>query len=126
MTDDLLRLWEQRWPDCPPLAHELKSSYEDRWVRFHSLPESKRYAETEDEYEVLLGRTPWPRSALIPPRPIPSYTHLYARRTAWQRGAVDDLLRSVADDDVILASTEERDRLRERHADWLSKHPTGL
>ncbi|WP_443333951.1 DUF3885 domain-containing protein [Streptomyces sp. CB02056] len=28
--------------------------------------------------------------------------------------------------DVYLASTEERDRLKERHAGWLSGHPNGL
>ncbi|MEV7185021.1 hypothetical protein [Kitasatospora sp. NPDC093102] len=27
--------------------------------------------------------------------------------------------------DVHLATTEERDRLKERHADWLSRHPGG-
>ncbi|MFB9907664.1 DUF3885 domain-containing protein [Allokutzneria oryzae] len=57
MPDEaLLRLWEQRWPLCPPIAHELKSAYPDRWVRFHSLPKSKRYPDTEAEYAVVLGR----------------------------------------------------------------------
>ncbi|MFI6843217.1 hypothetical protein OG535_10485 [Kitasatospora sp. NBC_00085] len=62
---------------------------------------------------------------------------------------LDQLLRAVADDaaadvlitdtglerihhpydggaDVLLTSTDERDRLRARHADWLSSHPDGL
>ncbi|MEU9785489.1 hypothetical protein AB0H92_31775 [Streptomyces phaeochromogenes] len=28
----------------------------DRWVRFHSLPDSKRYPESEDEYTIVLNR----------------------------------------------------------------------
>jgi hypothetical protein len=28
--------------------------------------------------------------------------------------------------DVILATPEERDQVRDRHAAWLSSHPTGL
>jgi hypothetical protein len=53
---DLLRLWEERWPTCQPDASVLRGVFPDRWVRFHSLPESKRYAETEDEYTTVLGR----------------------------------------------------------------------
>ncbi|MFD1275569.1 hypothetical protein ACFQ51_40145 [Streptomyces kaempferi] len=28
--------------------------------------------------------------------------------------------------DVFLATSEERDRMRDRHGDWLSSHPSGL
>jgi hypothetical protein len=35
---------------------ELKTQFGDRWVRFHCLPESKRYAENESEYAVILDR----------------------------------------------------------------------
>lgn len=28
----------------------------DQWVRFHSLPRSKRYADTLSEYQILLDR----------------------------------------------------------------------
>ena len=52
----LTSLWEQRWPECPPLAHLLRSHYPQRWVRFHSLPESKRYPEDEQEYATVLRR----------------------------------------------------------------------
>ncbi|WP_411722318.1 hypothetical protein [Mycetocola sp.] len=48
--------WRTRWPDCRPIGHELRSSAHETWVRFHSLPESKRYAESEVEYEELLTR----------------------------------------------------------------------
>ncbi|MEV7612418.1 hypothetical protein [Streptomyces sp. NPDC089799] len=52
----LTRLWQDRTPAGPVLPWELKTAYADSWVRFHSLPESKRYAEDETEYAVLLGR----------------------------------------------------------------------
>ncbi|GHE33827.1 hypothetical protein CP980_12775 [Streptomyces vinaceus] len=34
----------------------LKTAYSDRWVRFHSLPEPKRYAADEEEYAIVLDR----------------------------------------------------------------------
>lgn len=54
-TAELTRLWEQRWPGCSKVPYELREQ-RDRWVRFHTLPASKRYPETESEYEVILGR----------------------------------------------------------------------
>nr|WP_280232421.1 hypothetical protein [Nocardia cyriacigeorgica] len=78
-----------------------------------------------------------------------SYTHLFVSRIPWQPGALDELLRAVADDstagvmitdltmerihhpydggaDVLLPTTAERDELGHRYADWLSPHPEGL
>ncbi|WP_433512870.1 DUF3885 domain-containing protein [Nonomuraea sp. CA-143628] len=52
---ELSARWQSRWPDCPPVGHELRSD-PDCWVRFHSLPNSKRYAETEAEYRTVLHR----------------------------------------------------------------------
>jgi hypothetical protein len=54
--EGLLDRWAASWPACPPIAHELRHAYPQRWVRFHSLPESKRYAGTEAEYAIILGR----------------------------------------------------------------------
>ena len=48
--------WRTQWPDCRPVGHELRSSAHETWARFHSLPESKRYAENEAEYDELLTR----------------------------------------------------------------------
>ncbi|MEV0049812.1 hypothetical protein AB0H34_04850 [Saccharopolyspora shandongensis] len=190
---DLLGLWQRRWPLCPPLADGLKHAYRDRWVRFHSLPGSKRYPDTADEYTTLLDRhntildelftgqevylitCDWSDSPEPGARPdeharlqpdarhwtsvrtnpdetdpdFVSYTHLFVSRIVWRRGAVDDLLRSVADDvsgggmiadsslerihhpydggsDVLLPTTAERDVLRHRYARWLSSHPEGF
>jgi hypothetical protein len=52
----LTGLWDQRWYDTPPRADLLKHAYPSRWVRFHSLPGSKRYPDAEDEYVTLLQR----------------------------------------------------------------------
>lgn len=181
----LTEMWQERWPDCPPVAYRLRGPYRDVWVRFHSLPESKRYAEDEAEYVVVLERyntvldelfagtdvyviTPvWTAESEVPPSPsnadywrsllaeddpdpeFRTYAHLFVVRRPWQRGCIDELLRDVADDkvggimitdtgmrrihhpydggaDVLLASPEEREEMRDRHADWLSSHPAGL
>jgi hypothetical protein len=53
---DLTRRWEQSWPQCPPIAYRFKTCMHDRWIRFHSLPGSKRYASSEAEYEIILHR----------------------------------------------------------------------
>lgn len=46
--------WDDRWPGRAPIGHTLRS--DDRWVRFHSLPQSQRYPQTEAQYVELLGR----------------------------------------------------------------------
>ncbi|HJQ07804.1 MAG TPA: hypothetical protein VJ872_20290 [Nocardioides sp.] len=52
----LTELWERTWPLADPLGHELRVAYADRWVRFHSLPESKRYADDASESGEILRR----------------------------------------------------------------------
>nr|WP_259408080.1 hypothetical protein [Streptomyces akebiae] len=54
--DLLAALWRERHPSGPPVAHTFRTRYADRWVRFHSLPGSKRYPESEDEYAIVLDR----------------------------------------------------------------------
>ena len=38
------------------MAYLLRDPFQARWVRFHSLPESKRYAEGEEEIGIILSR----------------------------------------------------------------------
>lgn len=52
----LTELWERTWPRAEPLGYVLRVEYADQWVRFHSLPESKRYAENAAEYDEILRR----------------------------------------------------------------------
>lgn len=53
---DLTARWTGAWGDCRPIGHELRGCLHDRWVRFHSLPGSKRYAVDEGEYAEILHR----------------------------------------------------------------------
>ncbi|WP_326618818.1 hypothetical protein OG863_15860 [Streptomyces decoyicus] len=73
----LSTLWQRQRPMGPPLAHELRAAYSDRWVRFHSLPGSKRYPETEDEYTVVLDRNNTVLEELF------AGTDVYVLTTAW-------------------------------------------
>jgi hypothetical protein len=137
----LTELWHQRRPNCPPVGYKLRDAYRDVWGRFHSLPESKRYAEDESEYTVVLERYNTVLAELF------AGTNVYVITPLWTTEA--ELLRDIADDkvagvlitdtrmqrihhpydggpDVFLATSEERDRMRDRHADWLSRHPSGL
>ncbi|MFI6157873.1 hypothetical protein ACIBCA_34910 [Kitasatospora sp. NPDC051170] len=182
----LTALWERRWPGSTPVGHEIDGRAREVWVRFHSLPESKRYPDDEREYAIVLERHNTvldrlfeggevyvlvPRWTVSPDAPVEvpagsvrwrswldrddpepefrSHCHVFLERRPWRRGCLDGLLRRVADEeeagvivtdtglrrlyhpydggaDVFLASVEERDRLRERHADWLSRHPQGF
>lgn len=44
------------YPNTPPISHRFKDDYKDRWFRIHSLPNSKRYPDTENEWNILLMR----------------------------------------------------------------------
>lgn len=189
----LTAAWERERPGEPPVAWWLRSA--ETWVRFHSLPGSKRYADTEEEYAEILhrhrtvlgeladaldephpdvvvvtlsvsaGPLPVPRSApvvsLSPaaqhwcsvPDPggddDPSWFHLFADRVSLDDPRLRQLLLLAADDvtfgvllldldvrwvyhpydggaDVYPATVAQRDDLRRRHKDWLSRHPRGL
>jgi hypothetical protein len=52
----LTAAWAQRAGDAIPLSWSVRSRLAERWVRFHSLPKSRRYAGSDGEYEVLLDR----------------------------------------------------------------------
>ena len=57
MTEsEFIDYWNKVYPQSFPINHELKWVYPDRWFRIHSLPESKRYAESSDEYRIILDR----------------------------------------------------------------------
>lgn len=184
--------WDRHWPACRPIGHELRHTANATWVRFHNLPDSKRYPEDEADYDELLrrhntliaelaassaaaellvltcafsdGPNPVDRSEYVDElAPAAAYwtsvragdpeleawTHLYASIVGWRPGVLDGMLRLAAADriggmiiaspdliwlvhpydggaDVIAASVKQRDELRSRHRDWLSRHPKGL
>lgn len=172
----------------------LRSVYADRWFRIHSLPESKRYAETEKEYEEILYRhntlltelfgegepvllmvtgasftsepelpknmtsdvSNFTHVCAIPMHIIADgdehnerYWHIWIAEFHWQPHRFDSLLKAVANveavnvlftrfhepvvfapydggADIILKTSEERDRYRQQYTTWLSKYPNGL
>jgi hypothetical protein len=53
---DFKALWESRYPGGVPISHTFRHSYPDRWFRIHSLPDSKRYPEDENEWSIILER----------------------------------------------------------------------
>lgn len=48
--------WDERWPGCMPVGHDLRHCASGTWVRFHSLPGSKADADNDAEQEELLRR----------------------------------------------------------------------
>jgi hypothetical protein len=55
-TEEFRKYWHTHHQDTLPLGHELRLNYNDRWLRIHSLPDAKRYAENEEEYSMILIR----------------------------------------------------------------------
>jgi hypothetical protein len=47
--------WKRNWPDSDSVG-SWPRGHQDRWVRFHSLPESKRYADSPEEYVEIIRR----------------------------------------------------------------------
>ena len=54
-ADDLSAAWAEKWPKADPLASRIRGG-KKRWVRFHSLPNSKSTAETAAESAEILNR----------------------------------------------------------------------
>ena len=48
--------WDLFYPNKLPISHYLIQDFPQFWFRIYSLPESKRYANTPEEYELLLNR----------------------------------------------------------------------
>lgn len=48
--------WQLHFGDLPAVGHLMRSRLTSRWLRVHSLPNAKRYAEDQNEYAELLHR----------------------------------------------------------------------
>lgn len=48
--------WTERFGETAPIGHRLRTAFPHRWLRIHSLPDSRRYPEGEQEQELLLQR----------------------------------------------------------------------
>jgi hypothetical protein len=57
MTAEVFNLfWAANYPETIPIPHYFRHDYPDRWFRIHSLPQSKRYADNDQEWDILLSR----------------------------------------------------------------------
>jgi hypothetical protein len=54
--EDISSTWSAEFGLVEPVGFALRKALPDRWLRVHSLPGSKRYAETEAESRELLQR----------------------------------------------------------------------
>ena len=54
--NDFENFWKNNFNSCVPLGHVLRTACPDKWIRFHALPKSKRYPETQEENEIILER----------------------------------------------------------------------
>lgn len=48
--------WRSTYPEAVPLGYRLRTTYPDRWLRIHSLPEAQRYPCNDADWHELLGR----------------------------------------------------------------------
>jgi hypothetical protein len=55
-TRQFYQFWAENFAEIPPINHLFKEKLTNRWLRIHSLPDEKRYAETEAEWELLKAR----------------------------------------------------------------------
>jgi hypothetical protein len=58
-ADEFTSLWYERWAEIAPSPRGWRggnATDSDRWVRFHSLPRGKRYAETAPEHAEVIRR----------------------------------------------------------------------
>jgi hypothetical protein len=56
LDSNFMEIWASWYPDVPPVSFLLREACSDRWLRIHSLPESKRYPSTGREYAEILRR----------------------------------------------------------------------
>ncbi len=54
--NELGAFWSAEYQKTLPIADDLKAHYPERWIRIHTLPGSKRWPATEEEYEIILDR----------------------------------------------------------------------
>lgn len=108
MTDldpqTLIQAWVSRWPSTRPIGHELRHIGPDHWIRFHSLPESKRYAENDSERGEVLHRHNTVLGELVSRQPTAADESVLVISCGWSDSADttvrDDELRDASPDSV--------------------------
>lgn len=59
--------WQEHFGSTEPIGHQLRKALPERWFRIHSLPDSQRYPETDEDWEILIARHREISEHLIPP-----------------------------------------------------------
>lgn len=80
--------WTARFGETPPLGYRLRVAFADRWLRIHSLPNSKRYPESPDEKDLLLARHDAVARSVLPGS-CTLVTAVYAPATVGERARFD-------------------------------------
>jgi hypothetical protein len=96
--DDFEKAWRGFYPSCYPIGYMMRSAGAEHWIRFHSLPQSKRYADSDDEVRTLLHR----QNELA--REVLGSTPCWLVQTCWEtpRGSVE-----VSDEKVAFSACRE-------------------
>jgi hypothetical protein len=55
-AEEFHEFWALNYPGGDPIGYQFRHRMPERWLRIHSLPESKRYAESVEEWTELLHR----------------------------------------------------------------------
>jgi hypothetical protein len=69
--------WSRHF-DTAPLGYLLRKAHPDRWLRVHSLPESKRYSTGPEEQEIVLHRQATLAAELLTTDPVQLITVQWA------------------------------------------------
>lgn len=56
LSEQINGFWAEEFGNALPVASALKWKFQERWFRIHTLPKSKRYPDSESEYEEILSR----------------------------------------------------------------------
>lgn len=54
--ENFQNFWRSLYPKCAPIVYSLKYELPNKWLRFHSLPNGKRYPQNSDELKEVLFR----------------------------------------------------------------------
>ena len=55
-NEEFHKYWTLSYQNTVQISHLFKHNFSDRWFRIHSLPKSKRYADNDKDWEILLSR----------------------------------------------------------------------
>jgi len=55
-AEDLRVFWDKNFGLSPPIGYRLRQTYKPRWFRIHTLPDAKRYPDSENDFQEILRR----------------------------------------------------------------------